>query len=356
MEINTETAYTAALGSLRVAMLKLTPGKRTYEEIVATREQVFARYRPIFCLDHIPTLTKDEYTSFLYFENNRHWSGLYRKGLQAAANMETLRNALLLLLDEGKPLQTRFTSAIDQVNGLGKGTATGILTVALPEVYGVWNNTSESAMRQIEIWPEFEKGDSIGAKYAKVNAVLTRLRTDLGTDFWTLDAVWWSILDPDGTANEQIDTVSTTSEVSPEATSSFGLERQLENFLLENWDHTELGKEWAIYGTKDEPEAGNQFPTDVGRIDILAVHKTQNKMLVIELKRDQSTDATVGQVLRYIGWVEKHLAQPNQKTVQGLIIAHEQDKTALYALSTLNHVKFMTYEIKFSLSSPQLQE
>jgi RecB family endonuclease NucS len=77
-------------------------------------------------------------------------------------------------------------------------------------------------------------------------------------------------------------------------------------------------------------------------------------MLVIELKRDQSTDATVGQVLRYIGWVEKHLAQPNGKTVEGLIIAHELDKTALYALSTLRHVNFMTYEIEFRLSSSHL--
>src|ERR1035441_4990907 len=80
---------------------------------------------------------------------------------------------------------------------------------------------------------------------------------------------------------------------------------RIKNFLLENWDHTDLGNDWAIYSTEDEPEAGNQFPTDVGRVDILAVHKREPKMLVIELKRDQSTDATVGQVLRYIGWVEK---------------------------------------------------
>jgi hypothetical protein len=335
-------------------MLKVRPGQRTYEEIVATREQVFARYRPIFSMDHVAILSKDEYTSFLYLKNNRHWSGLYRKGLQAAADMENLRGALALLLDEDKPIQDRFTKAIDKVNGLGKGTATGILTVAYPDVYGVWNNTSESAMREIGIWPDFEHGDSIGAKYAKVNAVLSRLKTDLATDFWTLDAVWWSILDPVGSANDQVDASQSPMDVQSESANRFGLERQLENFLLENWDHTDLGNDWAIYSTEDEPEAGNQFPTDVGRVDILAVHKREPKMLVIELKRDQSTDATVGQVLRYIGWVEKHLAQPNGKTVEGLIIAHELDNTALYALSTLHHVNFMTYEIEFRLSSSHL--
>lgn len=56
--------------------------------------------------------------------------------------------------------------------------------------------------------------------------------------------------------------------------------------------------------TPDNPEAGNQYPTDVGRIAILAVHKTQPRFLVIELKRNQSTDQTIGQTLRYVGWAK----------------------------------------------------
>lgn len=75
---------------------------------------------------------------------------------------------------------------------------------------------------------------------------------------------------------------------------SFALERQLEQFLLENWDRTPLAKEWTILKTPDDPEAGNQFPTDVGRIDILAVHKQLSRYLVVELKRNQGTDQTVG--------------------------------------------------------------
>ena len=70
----------------------------------------------------------------------------------------------------------------------------------------------------------------------------------------------------------------------------FALERQLEEFLLENWDPgTPLAKEWTIFKTPDDPEAGNQFPTDVGRIDILAVHREQPRFLVVELKRNQSS-------------------------------------------------------------------
>src|SRR4029077_10394435 len=126
------------------------------------------------------------------------------------------------------------------------------------------------------------------------------------------------------------------------------LEHQLEEFLLENWDRTPLTKEWVVYQTAEDPEAGNQYPTDVGRIDILAVHRHEPRFLVIELKRNQTTDQTVGQALRYVGWVKKHLAKDGQ-SVQALIIAHKADKDAQYALSTLPNVGMMTYEIDFRL-------
>lgn len=88
--------------------------------------------------------------------------------------------------------------------------------------------------------------------------------------------------------------------------------------------------------------------TDVGPIEILAVHKTQPRFLVIELKRNQSTDQTIGQTLRYVGWVRKRLAKDGQ-SVGGLIIARKMEEEALYAISTLPNVKMMTYEVEFRL-------
>ncbi len=135
--------------------------------------------------------------------------------------------------------------------------------------------------------------------------------------------------------------------------SSFALERQLEAFLLENWDRTPLGREWTIFSTADNPEAGNQFPTDVGRIDILARHRTQPRLLLVELKRNQTTDQTVGQALRYLGWVKRHVAKDGER-VEALIISHKAEKDAQYALSTLADVQMMTYEIEFRLKDPPL--
>jgi hypothetical protein len=340
-----EAKYSKVLSDLRSVLARFKPGQKTYDEIVATRDQVFARYKPVFSSDHIATLTKDEFTSFLYFENNRHWSGLYRTGLGAAADMKTLRQALAILLDERRPIGDRFPEAVGMVIGLGKAIATGILTVAYPDKYGVWNNTSEAALRQIGLWANLEKGEGSGGRYVKINDLLARLSQDLGIDLWTLDALWWFLLEPERLPHS---TPEAAGEVVQAGGERFGLERQLEEFLLENWDRTPLAKEWSIYRAPDDPEVGNQFPTDVGRIDILAVHKKKAAFLVVELKRNQSTDQTVGQALRYVGWVKKHLARDGQ-SVEALIIAHKADKDAHYALSTLPNVKMMTYEVEFRL-------
>jgi len=344
IEMADEEKYSKAISELRGVAARFKPGQRTYDEIVGFREEVFARYRPIFSSEHVSSLTKEEFTSFLYSENNHHWSSLYRKGLGAAGDMNTLRQALAVLLDEDRPIYQRFPKALGMVTGLGKAIATAILTVAYPDKYGVWNNTSEAALRQVGLWPNFERGEDIGGRYAKINGLLVRLASDLGIDLWTLDTLWWVVLEP-----EQLPPPGSDTSQIVEIGGSFALERQLKVFLLENWERTSLAKEWIVFSTPDDPEAGNEYPTDVGRIDILASHKTQPRFLVVELKRNQSTDQTVGQTLRYIGWVKKNLAKDGQ-SVEGLIIAYKVDEAARYAISTLPNVRMMTYEVEFRLN------
>ena len=337
-----ESDYNKSLGDLRAVLTNFKPGQKTYDEIVGTRDQVLAKYGPVFSRAHTAVISREEFSSFLYFENNHHWSGLYRKGLGAADNINLLRQALDILLNEDVAIQRRFPEAIAKVPGLGKALATAILTVAFPQKYGVWNNTSEAALLQLNLFPESARGEGIGRKYAKINAVLLRLCEDLSIDLWTLDALWWFLLEPD-----RLPPTSTQTDSSQQL-ESFGLEKQLEDFLLENWERTILAKEWDIYSEPNDPEAGNQYPTDVGRIDILAQHKHEARFLVIELKRSQTTDQTIGQALRYVGWVKQHLATSGQN-VEALIISHRVEKEAFYAISTLTNVKMMTYQIDFHL-------
>ena len=91
-----------------------------------------------------------------------------------------------------------------------------------------------------------------------------------------------------------------------------------------------------------------EFPTDIGRIDLLAKHRTDGRWLVVELKRSQTSDDTVGQILRYMGWVEEKLTEPGER-VEGLIVARAADAKLTYALKRLADVSVQLYRVEFTL-------
>ena len=87
-----------------------------------------------------------------------------------------------------------------------------------------------------------------------------------------------------------------------EEPAAFVLERHLEDFLVQNWTQTDLGKEYDIF-EEDGEKVGQQYPTDTGPIDILAIRKDKKELLVLELKKGRASDVVVGQALRYMGYV-----------------------------------------------------
>ena len=129
--------------------------------------------------------------------------------------------------------------------------------------------------------------------------------------------------------------------------SIFALEKHLEDFLVQNWHHTELGKHYDIY-EEDGEIVGQQYPSDTGLIDVLAISKDKKEILVVELKKGRVSDVVVGQIQRYMGYVKEELAEKNQ-TVRGVIIAFEDDVKIHRALSVANNIDFYTYKISFKL-------
>ncbi|WP_225308850.1 endonuclease NucS domain-containing protein [Hypericibacter adhaerens] len=129
--------------------------------------------------------------------------------------------------------------------------------------------------------------------------------------------------------------------------SIFALESHLEDFLVENWVSTELGKNYDIF-REDGEAAGQQYPTDTGPIDILALRKDKKELLVVELKKGRASDAVVGQIQRYMGYVLDELAEPDQ-TVRGCIIALEDDLRLRRALRAANNIDFYRYQVSFKL-------
>ena len=103
------------------------------------------------------------------------------------------------------------------------------------------------------------------------------------------------------------------------------------------------------------PESnGRQFPADTWSIDFLAKDQETNALVVIELKRGQSSDSTVGQVLRYIEWVRENIAEEDQK-VEGLIICRSVDKALKFSVRGLHNVSVLTYMVNFNLKSVSLE-
>ena len=133
-----------------------------------------------------------------------------------------------------------------------------------------------------------------------------------------------------------------------ETSFEFALEAHLEEFLIRNWSKTSFGREFDILKSESGELIGRQYQTDVGPIDILAISKDRKTYLVVELKRGTSSDRTIGQVLRYIGYVSAEEAE-NDQDVRGVIVGTAENKKLQRAISVMDKVTFVKYSLHFQL-------
>jgi len=126
----------------------------------------------------------------------------------------------------------------------------------------------------------------------------------------------------------------------------FYMEKQLEDFIIHNWVNTELGKRYDLIIEEGELRS-QQYRTEIGPIDILAKDKVTGGYVVIELKKDQTSDDTVGQIARYMGWIKKTM---KADSIKGIIIAGQYDKKLDYALEMVPNVEVFLYEVNFKLN------
>ena len=364
-----------AIVTLKSVLEKVVPDSNDkYDRIGAkirdAKDKVIARYSSIFSPDNIGNLTSEDFKSFLLFKNNQHWDSLHRQGGLITKDMDKLKEALKLIVNEDLPVKTRLnrlrpSNSDPMVKGLGRAVITAILQVMYPEKYGILNNVAETGMKKLKLWPQFPRGATFGEKYEAINRVLLEVSQELDVDLWTLDMLWWRVSSTHtprgiglteeyspGSINEQIDIEASEKETTTE--SVFGLEKYLHEFLVDNWDATELSNEWNLLEEDGEIVGSHYYTDEVGEIDLLAKHVSDNRWLVIELKKNQTSDSTVGQILRYMGWVRRKLASDGEK-VEGLIICRKVDVKLQYALDDQANIKCMTYKVHFSLcASPDL--
>ena len=309
------------------------------------KDSVLDEYRPLFQPEEVGSLTEQEFKEFLLFENNRHWTGLHRKRSMMTDDMDRLRDGLQTLVDEERDLASRVQTTKEKVDGMGKATISAILVTAYPEKYGVWNNRSEEALKQLDIWPDFEYGSDFGQRYERVNEVLLDLSNELDLDLWDLDAVLGYIVGIEEDPQETLEDA--------EASGEFVKEQHLQQYLVNHWEQMELSEQWEIYSDADDPEAGVEFSTGIGRPDILLTHTSEARVCILELKKGSTSDRAVGQLLRYVGWVRDHIEDLEgvsaNADVEGRLIVNEPSEKLEYAISVVPELMLYEYEMEVAL-------
>lgn len=123
----------------------------------------------------------------------------------------------------------------------------------------------------------------------------------------------------------------------------FAYETDLRNYLAKNLGKLEPGL--RVY--EEEGITGIEFPVGGRFIDILATD-AKGGFVVIELKVSRGYDRVVGQLMRYVAWIKKNLAEPVQ-SVRGVIVAREISEDLLLACSMVPGVELFEYELSLSL-------
>jgi len=126
-------------------------------------------------------------------------------------------------------------------------------------------------------------------------------------------------------------------------TKEFAYERDLKNYLSKNLSIIESGL--SLY--EEEGISGLEFPVGGRFIDILALDK-HNDYVVVELKVSRGYDRVIGQLLRYMAWIEKNQADANQR-VRGIIIAGNISEDLILAASKLGDVELFEYNLAMTL-------
>jgi hypothetical protein len=129
----------------------------------------------------------------------------------------------------------------------------------------------------------------------------------------------------------------------PDQRTGFAYESDLRDFLSRNLNIIEPG----LRLFEEEGITGVEFPVGGRFIDILAIDQLRN-YVVIELKVSRGYDRVIGQLLRYMAWIEKNQAEPTQK-VRGVIIAREISDDLYLASSRIPDVVLFEYDLSVSL-------
>lgn len=125
------------------------------------------------------------------------------------------------------------------------------------------------------------------------------------------------------------------------------IETKLEDYIVQNWSQIDFGSKLQIY-QEDGESVGQQYDTgEIGRIDLLCEDAEKGDLVIIELKKGRPSDEVIGQLARYMGWVQEKLARG--RGVRGIVLAPDFDLKMRYAVRAVPGVELLRYEVKFEI-------
>lgn len=210
-------------------------------------------------------------------------------------------------------------------------------------------------------YPNIKQG-TVAAHLVRLSTnVPTRLQYSARADgsddkFYKIDSSHFRLYEPgrDPTPISELTPASTEPEqespASPELSEEFAYERDLRDYLARNLQLLEPGL--SLY--RDEGITGVEFPVGGRYIDILAVDKSGN-YVVVELKVSKGYDRVVGQILRYMTWIKKNHAEAG-KRVRGFIVAKDISEDLRLACDELNTVSLYEYVLSVAVKRVVLAE
>ncbi|REG49000.1 hypothetical protein B0G80_5320 [Paraburkholderia sp. BL6669N2] len=167
----------------------------------------------------------------------------------------------------------------------------------------------------------------------------------------------WSIVETsdglavrrDGDATDDISTQVDIDAVEPVddgfGGGAFALESHLRDYLARNPPSTTTHGPLTLFVDANGRD-GVEYQTDCGPADLVFLDMAKN-FVVFELKLGRGPDAALGQVQRYMGWFEHHVAMG--KSVSGVIVANSISDKLRYAGKVAPRVQLMEYRLSVEL-------
>lgn len=221
----------------------------------------------------------------------------------------------------------------EHIKGVGRAFIGKVLSIYYPETFINIFGHQDFFLEQIY---EGFQAETYGVElFMRNNYLLLEVKKKVAPDLSNYEFAYLLYQSFD---KKKADDSKVTEEMSAEEVQIKALEVQhYQSLIHRNFTHLFKHK-LKYYDEERQNENIGHFDTqEVGIMDILAVDN-DNNLVVIELKRE-SSDKTLGQILRYMGWAKKNLCKKGQE-VKGIIIAETKDNRLDYALTITPNVTF----------------